>query len=237
VAKNESCIAQFKRTVADSEGRWTHARADLLQCVSSIKGHFVAEDIHQALQRRGVDMALTTVYRNLSLLIRAGIIRRATISDEGGARYEFIWGLSHHDHLVCSRCGKQVEFYYPAIDALQDVVAKEHGFRLQSHHLELVGLCPECVKRDENDDSGAQTRPLLEMEIGCEAVVTSLSGDSESKGRLATLGVQLGRRVRVLRVAPFRGPLLIEIVATGGKVMVARKLAEDIEVEYCNVKS
>ena len=51
----------------------------------------------------------------------------------------------HHDHLVCSRCGKKVEFSYQAIEILQEAVAREHGFTLESHHFELIGICPDCL--------------------------------------------------------------------------------------------
>ena len=100
-----------------------------------------------ALNRQGHPVSLTTVYRNLSLLVEADIIRRADWQEtgrQGGSYYERIWGRQHHDHLACSRCGKQVEFSYPAIDLLQDAVAKEYGFTLERHCLELIGICPEC---------------------------------------------------------------------------------------------
>lgn len=96
----------------------------------------------------GHHMALTTVYRNLPMLVAAGIIRRASIYDAFRANsYEHVWGRAHHDHLVCSGCGTRVEFYYPALEVLQDAVASEHGFVLSNHHLELVGLCPQCRRR------------------------------------------------------------------------------------------
>ena len=96
---------------------------------------------------QGYTLSLTTVYRNLALLVQAGIIRRASIQEDastGGVWYEHIWDHEHHDHLVCSHCGMKVEFSYPAIEILQEAVAKEHGFILESHHLELIGMCPDC---------------------------------------------------------------------------------------------
>lgn len=100
-------------------------------------------------------MSLTTVYRNLALLVQAGIIRRTSIhgdNDTGGAWYEHIWAQEHHDHLVCSRCGRKVEFSYPAIEVLQEAVAKEYGFTLERHHLELIGVCPECREKAAGGD-------------------------------------------------------------------------------------
>lgn len=110
-------------------------------------GHFHPYQVVEILKDQGYTMSLTTVYRNLSLLVQSGIIRRTSVKEDagiGGTFYEHIWDHEHHDHLICSRCGKTVEFTYSAIEILQEAVAKEHGFTLESHHLELTGVCPDC---------------------------------------------------------------------------------------------
>lgn len=113
-----------------------------------MEGHFVPEDLVRALARRGHRVSLTTLYRNIPLLVEAGIIRQTCISEGGPVRYEGALGHKHHDHLICSRCGRKIEFSYPAIDVLQEEVARSHGFVLERHHLELIGLCPECQEAD-----------------------------------------------------------------------------------------
>ncbi len=128
----------------------TGERLSLLKTVCDIEGHFQPAHLQELLHRQGQKLSLTTVYRNLSLLVQAGIIRRTSIEEDntlGGAWYEHIWDHEHHDHLICSRCGKKVEFHYPAIEILQEALAKEHGFVLERHHLELVGICPDCQHR------------------------------------------------------------------------------------------
>jgi len=100
-------------------------------------------------------MAITTIYRNLPALEKAGIIRRTTISEEEAnkaATYEHVWGRPHHDHLVCSQCGNKVEFNYEALEVLQNEVARKYGYKLISHHLELVGLCPACAAKADHYD-------------------------------------------------------------------------------------
>ncbi|MBN1959396.1 MAG: transcriptional repressor [Deltaproteobacteria bacterium] len=128
-------------------GRLTLERTALLQIICDMKGHFTPENLLDELARKGHKVSLTTVYRNLSLLVETGIIRRTEWQDTGrlqGAYYERIWGKKHHDHLVCSCCKKRIEFSYPAIDILQDAVAKEYGFTLERHFLELIGICSKC---------------------------------------------------------------------------------------------
>jgi Fur family ferric uptake transcriptional regulator len=112
-----------------------------------MEGHFRPETLVSMLHEKGHKVSLTTVYRNLSLLVQAGIIRRTDVQEIGRLGvtwYEHIWGHQHHDHLVCSSCGRRVEFSYPAIDVLQEAVAREHGFTMERHCLELVGVCPDC---------------------------------------------------------------------------------------------
>jgi Fur family transcriptional regulator, ferric uptake regulator len=142
------CAEKYKAVLQNHGGRYTKERRDLLHAVCNIKGHFDAEQITEALFKLGRKVAATTIYRNLPLLIEAGIIRRTCMADaEHGtdrAFYEHVWGRTHHDHLICSACGKKVEFAYSAIEVLQEAVAREHGFTLEGHHLELIGLCPDC---------------------------------------------------------------------------------------------
>jgi len=155
----------------DEGGRLTKERAILLQVSCELATHFTPESIQQTLAARGARMAMTTIYRNLPLLENAGIIRRTTFSEEDkneATTYEHVWGRPHHDHLLCQKCGKKVEFQYDALEVLQDEVARKHGFRLVRHHLELVGLCPDCdgkggaanggpahdSKRDESSGKG-----------------------------------------------------------------------------------
>lgn len=143
----DACVSRFQEVLRAHDGRLTEERRQLLEAIRAIEGHFLPEELSTLAAARGHRLATTTVYRNLPLLIEAGIVRRAPASghdERGGARYEVVWNRSHHDHLFCSRCGRQVEFHDSAIELLQEAVAKSHGFTLERHHHELVGVCPDC---------------------------------------------------------------------------------------------
>src|SRR5512140_936563 len=143
----DACVSHFQEVLRAHDGRFTEERRQLLGAIRSIEGHFLPEEISTHAAARGHRLAATTVYRNLPLLIEAGIVRRAPATgrdERGGARYEVVWNRGHHDHLFCSRCGRQVEVHDSAIELLQEAVAKSHGFTLERHHHELVGVCPEC---------------------------------------------------------------------------------------------
>ncbi len=143
-----------------SGGRLTKERVLLLQVSCAIGSHFTPEGIQKSLAARGAKMAMTTIYRNLPALERAGIIQRTTFKEEdknGASTYEHIWRRPHHDHLVCQACGKKIEFQYDALEVLQEEVARKHGFRLTSHHLELVGVCPDCERAEHDREQGARS--------------------------------------------------------------------------------
>lgn len=109
------------------------------------KGHFSVEDLVQELRESGdLDAHPATVYRVLPLLIEAGLVQMTLVSAGEGARYERAFEREHHDHLICTTCGKIVEFHFEAIELLQRDVAERFGFRLTGHVHELLGTCRDC---------------------------------------------------------------------------------------------
>ncbi len=101
--------------------------------------HFTAEDIYRLLLDDRMEIGLATVYRVLSQLEQARLLKRSSFQSDK-AVYELDDGR-HHDHLVCLDCGKVEEFHDHAIEERQSVVASERGFRLQEHALALYGAC------------------------------------------------------------------------------------------------
>jgi len=121
----------------------TKQRRKIFQVFVGTKGHLSADEFYHLLKRRGVKVGYTTVYRTLKLLVEAGIARRV---DFGGREAHFEQKLrhAHHDHLVCVRCGKSIEFVSSRIEELQEKIAKQKRFLPQRHSLVIYGLCEEC---------------------------------------------------------------------------------------------
>jgi Fur family transcriptional regulator, ferric uptake regulator len=148
------CKDKLQKYISIFGGRLTKERMALMRVMCNYKSHFTPEEIGKSLAEAGSPMAMTTIYRNLPAFEKAGIIQRTTFQEErgrGAATYEIVWGRPHHDHLVCRSCGRKVEFHYEAIEVLQKQVARKHGFELVTHHLELIGLCPECQAAGEGN--------------------------------------------------------------------------------------
>jgi len=107
--------------------------------------HLRAEDVYRILLERDEVIGLATIYRVLTQFEAAGLVSRHNF--EGGqAVFELDQGL-HHDHLVCMKCNRVVEFMDKDIEERQVAIAAEHGFTLDDHSLVIHGLCPNCRPR------------------------------------------------------------------------------------------
>ena len=106
--------------------------------------HMSAEDVYRALIGESVEIGLATVYRVLTQFEQAGLLVRSQF-DSGKAVFELNEG-DHHDHLVCTNCGKVEEFFDAEIEKRQQKIAKDHNFVLTGHALSLYGICQNCAK-------------------------------------------------------------------------------------------
>ena len=104
--------------------------------------HLSAEDIYRSLLNDKVDIGLATVYRVLTQFEQASILVRSQF-DGGKSIFELNDG-DHHDHLICTYCGKVAEFTDADIEKRQHKVARDNGFILESHAMVLYGVCTTC---------------------------------------------------------------------------------------------
>lgn len=110
-------------------------------------GHFTADELLGTLHERKVPGAhAATVYRVLPLLVEAGLLQQSLHSGSARQRYERAFERSHHDHLVCTRCGTVVEFEHLTIETLQRELSERLGFKLTGHVHELFGVCGRCQR-------------------------------------------------------------------------------------------
>jgi Fur family ferric uptake transcriptional regulator len=142
--RTNEALEKFERFLQKRDLRLTEARAAIVEAALARHGHYPIEELITDLKARGIRGSKATVYRTLPLLAEAGILQPAIVAGESKS-YETTYGQEHHDHLICTRCGKVVEFGFEAFEILQREVAGRYGFRLETHHHELVGTCPECL--------------------------------------------------------------------------------------------
>ena len=142
--KVKAALDRFERFLHLKDLRLTEARAAIVEAALARDGHYPIDDLIADLKARGIRGSKATVYRTLPLLAEAGILQPAIVVADSKS-YETTFGREHHDHLLCGRCGKFIEFEFEAFEILQREVAARHGYRLESHYHELVGTCPDCL--------------------------------------------------------------------------------------------
>ncbi len=121
----------------------TLPRVKILQILETSENkHLSAEDVYKALVEADQEVGLATVYRVLTQFEAAGLVVRHHF--EGGHSIFELMPGDHHDHLVCTSCGKVEEFYDDIIEDRQVKIAQDFGFKITDHSLYLYGICPTC---------------------------------------------------------------------------------------------
>lgn len=139
-AAREELLARF---MAERGLKSTRQRGLVIDTFFEMGGHLSVEELLAHVRRRDQRVSIATVYRTMKLLAECGLAHARNFGD-GQTRFEAAVGREHHDHLICTSCGTIVEFESDKIEALQEAVARRHGFKVSSHKMELYGLCKGC---------------------------------------------------------------------------------------------
>lgn len=124
----------------------TLPRVKILEIMEKAKEHhFSAEDIYRILLESGEEIGLATVYRVLTQFEEAGLVVRHNF--EGGQSVFELDNGTHHDHLVCVKCGCVEEFVDNVIEKRQEEIAKQAGYTITDHSLNIYGICSKCQKK------------------------------------------------------------------------------------------
>jgi Fur family ferric uptake transcriptional regulator len=136
---------KLKLAVKDKTLKYTKPRELVLETIYNSQTHLNAEQIHTRLQHthKSANVGIATVYRNLIFLESANLIS-SILLDDNLKQYEINLD-KHHDHLICVRCGKIVEFINPIIETQQENTATQHNFKLLDHTMYLYGICQFCL--------------------------------------------------------------------------------------------
>jgi Fur family ferric uptake transcriptional regulator len=137
-------LEQFKILLKNNNLKYTKQREAILKTLYDHPDHFTPENLYLLVKENYPDLntGITTVYRTLNLLEENDI---ATSISFGSAGKKFELGNKpHHDHLICEKCGKIVEFEDQRIEKLQENIAKMHDFKLTDHLMQLYGICKKC---------------------------------------------------------------------------------------------
>ncbi len=145
-------LEELKRILKEKQLKFTRQRELVLKTLYENEGHFSPEELHRMIQESQPEskVGIATVYRTLALLEEEGLADSLSLGKEG-KRYEI--GLKkHHDHLICIRCGKIIEFFDETIERQQEEVAKKFDFTMTDHAMKIIGICRECREDEQNPE-------------------------------------------------------------------------------------
>ena len=137
-------ISRLERLCAKKGMRMTEQRKVIARVLSEAEDHPDVDELYRRASTIDSHISLSTVYRTVRLFEESGILERHDFG-EGRARYEQV-SHDHHDHLIDIKSGKVIEFVNLEIEALQKKVAREHGYKIVGHKLELY-----CISLDKED--------------------------------------------------------------------------------------
>ena len=143
----ELYLEELKAIVKKRGLKYSAQREQILKVLFNAKNHLTPEEIYQEVKKENSSIGLATVYRTLSFLEREEMVSSISFGSEG-KKYELNRG-EHHDHMICIKCGKIIEFFDEELEQLQEEIAKRASFKLITHQMNMYGICSECQKKDQ----------------------------------------------------------------------------------------
>ena len=139
----EADLEAFRSFLRDHNLPVTAQRLAIADVVLGTERHLSAEDVASQLRERGASAGTATIYRTLEVMVRSGLVVERDFG-EGFKRYEAARGIPHHEHLLCTVCGRVTEFRDERLERMTTLLAEAHDFSRQRHRLVIYGLCGDC---------------------------------------------------------------------------------------------
>jgi len=154
-AAARQAVARLGAWLEEKGLKHSRQRDVIVETFFATGGHEPVDALVARVRARDPRVSVATVYRTMKLLAECGLAVPRRFED-GQTRYEPAGHRGHHDHLICTGCGRIVEFENERIEDLQRRVARSHGFEVESHKLELYGRCAECRPGGEKGREAAR---------------------------------------------------------------------------------
>ncbi len=145
----EQLLNDFKQLLKKNNLKFTIQREVILETLYNSDEHLTPEALHHLIQEKYPELntGIATVYRTLSLLEDSHVVTSLSFGAQG-KKYE-LGAKEHHDHLICTECGKITEFVDEEIEKRQQAITKELGFKMSDHSMQIYGICKECQEKEK----------------------------------------------------------------------------------------
>ena len=212
--------AQFVKLFKQDRIDRFHDRLAVLEVFLRTEHHVTAGDLTDLVNQSGHRLSTEFVTETIELMCRYGFAQKNRFNN-GESRYEHLHLGQHHDHMICTKCRKIIEFEDSHMEQLQLRIAAAKGFHLLQHKMELYGLCQQCLSRRE------LLYTLDAAKRGERLVVKGFVGGSKARLRLLTMGLRIDDEIEVItNLLP--GQLVIGLDYK--RLVIGHGLAQKIQV-------
>ena len=150
MTKNNTALEDLKIVLKDKGMKYTEQRAIILQILINLDEHLNAEEVHAIVKKKypKQNIGIAPIYRTLNFLEEVELISSISFGKDG-KKYESNNKKQHHDHIICTGCGKIVEFLDDEIEKRQEDVALKNGFKITDHTMQIYGICDMCQSQQK----------------------------------------------------------------------------------------
>lgn len=212
---------QFKKLFKQEQIDNFEDRFKVLEVFLQNERHVTVEEMVARLARNGWDLDIEFVRETMKLMCRFGFAQKSRFNN-GELRYEHRHLGQHHDHMICTKCKKIVEFENERLEQLQIKIADAQGFHMLQHKMEIYGICDTCLK------DRIQLMPLVMARPGERLIIKDFDGGVGARMRLLSMGLRLGDEIEVLSN---HNQGQIAIAADYKRYVLGKGLAQKIRVE------
>ena len=220
--RHEQEIKQFRELFINEGLDEFEKRFKILEVFLRIEKHITIEDLVDHLKQDKIPMEPHFVEETMELLCKFGFASKLKLNN-GPVRYEHRHLGCHHDHMVCTKCGKIIEFRDEALEKQQVRLAAAYGFHMLQHKMMIYGLCSDCLKKRDFIISLARAKQGEHLKI------ESFAGGRKARMRLASMGLRPGDIIDV--VATQAGGQSV-ISSNDRRFVIGQGLANKVMVKY-----
>jgi Fur family ferric uptake transcriptional regulator len=212
---------QFKKLFEQEGIDCLEDRKKVMEAFFQTEQHLSEDDLFESIKEKDHSLTPAFISDTLDLMCRYGFAYKHRFNN-GVIRYEHRHIGQHHDHMICTKCNKIIEFKNNQLENLQLQVAATHGFHMLQHKMEIYGICTHCLKQR------LSLMSLMAAKQGEILIVKSFRGGTRSRMRLMSMGLRVGDRIDVISNLN-QGQLVIALDYK--RLVLGRGLAEKIMVQ------
>ncbi len=197
-------------------------RFNILEVFLTTERHLTVDEISDLLANHGHIYSPAFIIETLKLMCDYGFAQKNQFNN-GDVRYEHRHPCHHHDHMICTKCNRIIEFQNDQMEQLQMEIVSRHRFHILQHKMEIYGICEDCMQTQSDEMTLASVRP------GDQVIIKTVQGGRMVENRLSAMGLRIGDTMEIITSQP-QGQKVVSIDCK--RFVLGHGLANKILVKY-----